>query len=59
MLAQILHHSGCFLANNAAHCESHFFSLFINDRLIMGGGTAWAELPVITVEQVLAQRQRD
>jgi hypothetical protein len=57
MLAQILHHSGLFLANNAAHCESHFFSLFINDRLIMGGGTAWAQVPIMTVEQVLARRE--
>ena len=56
MLAQILHHSGLFLANNAAHCESHFFSLFVNDRLIMGGGTAWAQFPIMTVEQVLARR---
>ena len=56
MLAQILHRSGLCLANNAAHCESHFFSLFINDRLIMGGGTAWAQFPIMTVEQVLARR---
>ncbi len=57
MLAQILHGSGLFLANNAAHCESHFFSLFINDQLIMGGGTAWAELPVMPVDRVLACRE--
>ena len=56
MLAQILHASGLFLGNNAAHCESHFFSLYINDRLVMGGGRAWANYPIMTVEQVLSRR---
>lgn len=57
MLAQILHHHGLFLGNNAAHCESHFFSLYINDRLIMGGGDAWARLPIMSVDEVLACRE--
>lgn len=56
MLADILHRSGLFLGNNAAHNESHFFSLFINDRLLLGGGDAWARLPFPSVEQVLARR---
>lgn len=56
MLAEILHRCGLFLGNNAAHCESHFFTLFINDRLIMGGGDAWARLPILSVEEVLRDR---
>lgn len=57
MLAQILHASGLFLENNADHCESNFFSLFINDRLIMGGGDAWARLPILSVDEVMRHRE--
>jgi hypothetical protein len=57
MLAQILHGSGLFLGANAHHCESNFFSLFVNDRLIMGGGEAWARLPILPVEEVLRHRE--
>lgn len=56
MVARILHHSGLFLANNSGRCESHLFSLYINDQLVMGGGDAWARLPVMTVDEVLACR---
>jgi hypothetical protein len=57
MLAQILHASGLFLGANAHHCESNFFSMFVNDRLVMGGGQAWAQLPILSVEEVLQHRE--
>ena len=57
ILAEILHKSGVFLGNNMGHYESHFFSIFINDLLIMGGGSNWAKLPILSVEEVESFRE--
>ncbi len=56
ILAEILHKSGVFLGNNMAHYESHFFSIFLNDLLIMGGGNNWAKLPLLSIEEVMSFR---
>jgi hypothetical protein len=53
MLTEILHKSGVFFEVNMNHHESHFFSSFINNRIIMGGGDRWAKLPIMSVEEVL------
>ena len=54
ILAEIVHNAGVFLGNNMVHCESHFFSVFINDSLIMGGGRKWADLPILSIKEVLS-----
>ena len=54
MLTEILHKSGIFFGANMKHHESHFFSIFINDLLIMGGGLNWAKLPLMSIEEVLS-----
>ncbi|MBS0018665.1 MAG: tetratricopeptide repeat protein [Arthrospira sp. SH-MAG29] len=53
ILAEILHESGLFLGVNMAHYESYFFSIFINNNLIMGGGSNWAKIPILTVKEVM------
>ena len=56
VLAKILHNNGVFMGNSAGLCESNFFTHFINNRLLMGGGDlAWAQLPILSVDQVLAK----
>ena len=57
MLTRILHESGIFFGANMRHYESFFFSSFINDRLILGGGDTWAQLPLMPVEEVLSYQQ--
>jgi len=54
MLTEILHNSGVFFGVSMKHHESHFFTNFINDRLILGGGDHWTDLPLIPVEKVLS-----
>ena len=54
ILAEILHKNGVFIGNNMDHSESHFFSIFLNDRIIMGGGNNWAKLPILSIEKVLS-----
>jgi len=54
MLTEILHDAGVFFGVSMKHHESHFFTNFINDRLIMGGGDQWAKLPLMPVEEVLS-----
>lgn len=53
ILAEILHKSGVFLGANMPHYESFFFSVLINDRLIMGEQQAWARLPLMSVDEVM------
>ena len=54
ILTEILHKSGIFFGANMKHHESYFFSNFINDRVILGGGGNWAKLPLMSEEEVLA-----
>jgi tetratricopeptide (TPR) repeat protein len=54
ILAEILHKSGLFLGANMSHYESYFFSIFINNNLIMGGGSNWAEIPIMSIEKIKA-----
>lgn len=56
ILAEILHESGVFLGANMNHHESHFFSIFVNDLLIMGGREHWAKLPIMSVKEVMSFR---
>jgi len=56
LLANILHENGVFMGNNMSHCESHFFSIFANDLLIMGGKGNWARVPIMSIENVMAYR---
>ena len=53
ILAEILHKSGVFLGANMPHYESFFFSVLINDRLILGEKLGWARLPLMPVEEVM------
>jgi hypothetical protein len=56
ILAEILHKSGVFLGNNMSHYESYFFSVFINDQLIMRGDKNWAKWPMMSVSEVMSYR---
>ncbi|MCO8121414.1 sulfotransferase [Stieleria sp. TO1_6] len=55
-LSRCLHACGLFMVNNATQCESHFFSNYVNDELLMGGGSNWANYPILSVEQVMSYR---
>lgn len=55
-LSRCLHQCGVFMVNNATQCESHFFSNYCNDELLMGGGAEWARLPIMPVEEVMSFR---
>jgi hypothetical protein len=55
-LSRCLHACGLFMVNNATQCESHFFSNFVNDELLMGGGSNWANYPIMSVEEVMSYR---
>jgi hypothetical protein len=55
-LSRCLHQCGLFMVNNATQCESHFFSNYVNDQLLMGGGTEWARLPIMSVDEVMSFR---
>ena len=57
IVAEVLHRGGLFLGANMGHYESHFFSVFVNDLLVMGGGSNWARLPILSVDEVLAFRE--
>jgi len=54
ILTEILHKNGIFFGANMQHFESNFFSIFINDRIILGGKGNWAKLPIMSVEEVLS-----
>ncbi len=56
-LSRCLHACGLFMVNNATQCESHFFSNYINDELLMGGGSNWANYPILSVEEVMSYRE--
>ncbi|MGK7943683.1 MAG: sulfotransferase [Microcystaceae cyanobacterium] len=57
ILAEIIHKSGIFLGSNMEHYESHFFSIYLNDLLIMGGEYNWANLPLLSVDQVMSFKE--
>lgn len=54
ILAEVLHEHGLFLGANVGHHENRFFSIHVDDEMIMGGGDRWARLPILTVDEVLA-----
>lgn len=54
ILTEILHKNGIFFGANIQHYESNFFSIFINDRIILGGKGNWAKLPIMSVDEVLS-----
>lgn len=45
------------MVNNATQCESHFFSNYVNDELLMGGGSNWANYPILSVDEVMSYRE--
>ena len=53
IVAEIIHKSGVFLGANMSHYESHFFSLFVNDSMILGESNRWAQLPLMSVDEVM------
>lgn len=55
ILSAILHRNGVFMHANMHHYESRFFTLEINDRLIMGGGANWASNPIMAVDEIMAR----
>ena len=55
ILAEVLHRHGVFMQANMPHHESKFFTLEINDRMIMGGGDNWAQNPIMSVAEVMAK----
>jgi len=38
-----------------AHHESRFFTLEINDRMVMGGGAAWSRYPIMSETELTAK----
>lgn len=56
ILAKIIHKGGVFMDNSMDHFESRFFSRFINDQIIMGGGDKWAQLPIMDESEVMSYK---
>lgn len=56
VLTELLHESGVFFAPSMQHHESHFFSIFVNDLLILGGSDNWAKLPLMSIDDVMTFR---
>jgi hypothetical protein len=57
LLAEIIHEGGVFLGADMAHHESRFFSILVNDWLVMRGPENWAKLPLMDPEQVEACKE--
>jgi hypothetical protein len=57
ILTKLLHESGVFFAASMQHHESRFFSIFVNDLLVLGGSDNWAKLPLMSVDEVMAFRE--
>ncbi len=55
ILAEFLHRFGVFMNPSMGHHESRFFTLEVNDTLVLGGGDAWTRDPILSVEQVMAK----
>jgi hypothetical protein len=55
ILTQVLHENGVFMHANMDHYESRFFTMVINDKLVMGGSGNWAAVPIMPVDEVLAR----
>lgn len=55
ILAEILHRNGVFMQANMPHHESRFFTIEVNDEMIMGGGANWASNPIMPVASVMAK----
>jgi hypothetical protein len=53
ILARILHENGVFMHADMAHYESRFFSIEVNDRLLLGSGDAWARTPIAPVKEIM------
>jgi hypothetical protein len=45
-----------FFAASMQHHESRFFSIFVNDLLILGGLDNWAKFPGMSIDDVMAFR---
>jgi hypothetical protein len=55
ILAEILHRHGVFMHANMPHHESRFFTIEINDEMIMGGGASWANNPIMPVAEIMTK----
>jgi hypothetical protein len=53
ILARILHENGVFMQANMRHYESKFFTIQINERMILGDEAGWAQIPMMPVDEVL------
>jgi hypothetical protein len=54
ILTKLLHESGVFFAASMQHHESRFFSIFVNDLIVLGGSDNWAKLPLMSIDDVMA-----
>ncbi|NVM20294.1 MAG: sulfotransferase [Desulfobacterales bacterium] len=54
ILAELLHEHGLFLGANMSHYENRFFTKQINEQMMMGGGGNWANLPIMSIDEVLS-----
>mgnify|MGYP002624229724 CR=1 FL=1 len=57
ILSRILHENGVFMQANMHHYESKFFTVQINDRLVLGDEAAWADNPIMPVDEVLSHTE--
>jgi hypothetical protein len=55
IVAEVLHRHGIFMGADMGHYESRFFTIEIDDELVLGGGDGWARDPILPVDEVLAK----
>lgn len=53
ILSELLHESGVHMGNSMGHFESRFFSILINNELLLGGGDRWSTLPLKSEKELL------
>lgn len=58
ILTEFIHKCGIFMGRNMDHYESHYFSIFINNCMIMGGNGGWANLPIMSVDDVVSYKPK-
>ncbi len=53
ILARVLHMNGIFMHPTMHHYESKLFTRQVNDRLIFEDESRWAQLPIMSVDEVM------
>ena len=54
ILTEIIHRCGIFMCPDMDHHECRFWTHFLHDDLILGSHEKWSDLPLMSVEDVLA-----